>query len=90
MVMCASSADHTAVEFVEPPEGVACGERVVVEGCEGEPAPESKVAKKKIFEKLVGDLKTVEGGVASWKGKAFMTSGGPCVAAKGMVGGGVS
>jgi len=90
MVMCASSPDHTQVEFVEPPEDAPIGERITVEGCEGEPETEQKIAKKKIFEKLVGDLKTIEGGVASYKGKAFMTTKGPAKAAKGMVGGGVS
>uniref|UniRef100_A0A7S4N203 tRNA-binding domain-containing protein n=1 Tax=Odontella aurita TaxID=265563 RepID=A0A7S4N203_9STRA len=84
MVMCASNADHTAVEFAVPPEGAKIGERVIFEGHEGEPEPENKVAKKKMFEKLAPDLKTDGDGVVNWKGKKGMTSVGPCKAVNGM------
>mmetsp|Transcript_2284 Transcript_2284/g.3496 ORF Transcript_2284/g.3496 Transcript_2284/m.3496 type:complete len:474 (+) Transcript_2284:98-1519(+) len=90
MVMCATNADHTAVEFVIPPEGVKIGERVTFEGLTGEPEPENKVAKKKIFEKLAPDLKTDDNGVVVWKGIKSVTSAGPCVASKGMKGAQVS
>jgi len=84
MVLCASNADHTAVEFVIPPEGVKIGERVTFEGFTGEPESENKVAKKKILEKLAPDLKTDINGVVVWKGIKSATSAGPCVASKGM------
>lgn len=37
MVMCVSSEDGSKVEFVEPPADAAIGERIMVEGFEGEP-----------------------------------------------------
>lgn len=69
MVLCASNADHTAVECMEPPADAAIGQRIMFEGfTEGEPEPENKIAKKKIFEKLAPDLKTDANGVCVWKG----------------------
>lgn len=90
MVLCASNADHTAVEFVVPPEGAKIGERVIFEGLSGEPQPENKVAKKKILEKVAPDLKTDDNGVVVWKTHKSSTSSGPCVASKGMKGAQVS
>ncbi|KAL7462478.1 hypothetical protein ACHAXS_002859 [Conticribra weissflogii] len=84
MVMCASNADHTSVEFAIPPEGAKVGERVIFEGSTGEPEAENKVAKKKMFEKLAPDLKTNESGEVVWKGAKCMTSAGPCKALNGM------
>ena len=85
MVLCASNADHTAVEFVVPPPDAKVGERVVFEGYEsGEPEAENKVAKKKMFEKLAPDLKTDGEGRVVWKGACSVTTAGPCVASKGM------
>jgi methionine--tRNA ligase beta chain len=85
MVLCASNADHTKVEFAVPPEGAKIGERITFEGIEGEPEAENKVAKKKMFEKLAPDLKTDENGVVVWKGKKSVTSAGSCKAVNGMV-----
>mmetsp|Transcript_7474 Transcript_7474/g.14166 ORF Transcript_7474/g.14166 Transcript_7474/m.14166 type:complete len:532 (-) Transcript_7474:69-1664(-) len=84
MVLCASNQEHTAVEFVVPPEGAKIGERLTFEGLAGEPEPESKIQKKKILEKLAPDLKTDEKGVVVWKGIKSITSAGPCVAVNGM------
>jgi len=84
MVMCASNADHTKVEFAVPPEGAKIGERVIFEGYDGEPEAENKVAKKKMFEKIAPDLKTDETGEISWKGKKATTSAGICKAVNGM------
>ena len=80
MVLCASNDDHTAVEFVVPPSDAKLGERVTFEGFEGEPEPEAKVGKKKIFEKLAPDLKTDPNGNVVWKGTAAKTSAGAVVA----------
>ena len=84
MVLCASNADHTKVEFAAPPEGAKIGERVTFEGITGEPEAENKVAKKKMFEKLAPDLKTDENGLVTWKGKKSVTSAGSCKAVNGM------
>lgn len=80
MVLCASNADHTKVEFAVPPEGAKIGERVTFEGIVGEPEAENKVAKKKMFEKLAPDLMTDGTGAVVWKGKKSLTSAGCCTA----------
>jgi aminoacyl tRNA synthase complex-interacting multifunctional protein 1 len=84
MVLCASNADHTAVEFAVPPEGAKNGERVMFEGFDGEPEAQNKVAKKKIFQTLAPDLKTDENGMVHWKGAKSVTSAGQCKAVNGM------
>jgi hypothetical protein len=84
MVMCASNADHTQVECMEPPANAKIGERVEFEGISGNPEPENKVAKKKIFESVAPDLKTNAEGVCVWKGATSKTSDGPIKASKGM------
>jgi len=78
MVLCASNADHTAVEFVVPPTGAKLGERVVFDGldAEAQPEPENKVAKKKIFEAIAPDFKTDESGKVIWKMHVATTSAG--------------
>jgi methionine--tRNA ligase beta chain len=84
MVMCASNADHTAVETMEPPEGAKIGERIMFEGYDGEPEAEAKVGKKKIFETVAPDLQTNADGVCVWKGALSKTSAGPVKASNGM------
>jgi methionine--tRNA ligase beta chain len=90
MVLCASNADHTAVEIVVPPAGATLGERVQFDGFAGEPEPENKVAKKKVFEKVAPDLKTDETGQVVWKGSLAKTSAGVVKAINGMSGAQVS
>jgi len=79
MVLCASNADHTAVELVVPPEGSQLGERVVFEGlpADAAPEPDTKVAKKKIFEQIAPDFKTDAHGAVVWKTHAAQTGAGP-------------
>lgn len=77
MVLCASSSDGK-VQFVEPPEGAAIGERVMVDGFEGEPATENQIIKKKMLEAIFPDLKTNAVGVVTYKGVPLSTSAGPC------------
>jgi len=85
MVLCASNADHTSVEFAVPPDGAAIGERVFFDSFEGgEPEAENKMNKKKILEKVAPDLKTNADGVVVWKNKVSKTSAGPCRAIHGM------
>ena len=43
MVMCAANADGSKVEFIVPPEGADVGERVMVEGFDGEPVSISSI-----------------------------------------------
>ena len=78
MVLCASSGDQ--VKFIDPPEGAQVGERVMVEGYEGEPATENQVIKKKILDAVFPFLQTDGNGVATYKGVALTTSAGPCQA----------
>jgi len=77
MVLCASSEDGK-VQFVEPPDGAEIGERVMVEGFDGEPATENQVIKKKMMDAIFPDLKTNADGVATYKGKPLSTSAGIC------------
>jgi aminoacyl tRNA synthase complex-interacting multifunctional protein 1 len=86
MVLCASNADHTAVECMEPPADAKIGERVVFEGYTADqlPEPENKIQKKKIFEVVAPDLKTNDAGICVWKGAVSQTSAGPIKASKGM------
>lgn len=83
MVLCASNTNHTEVEFVVPPPKAKVGERVMFDGYDGNPEPENKVAKKKLHEKLLPDLKTDSNGVVVWKESKSITSVGECVASKG-------
>lgn len=85
MVLCASNADHTSVELVRAPEGAKIGEKVVFETYEkGEPESETRMNKKKIFEKLAPDLRTDADGGVVWKGKKATAGGGQCRAINGM------
>jgi aminoacyl tRNA synthase complex-interacting multifunctional protein 1 len=77
MVMCAATEDGK-VQFVEPPEGAAIGERIMVDGFDGEPATENQIIKKKMLEAIFPDLKTNAEGVVSYKGIPLSTSAGPC------------
>ena len=86
MVLCASNADHTAVEIVTPPPNATLGERIVFHGLDQTKVaePESKVAKKKIFESIAPDLVTNEEGYVQWKTHAAQCSIGPIRAVNGM------
>eukprot|EP00980_Cylindrotheca_fusiformis_P003197 scaffold725_cov133-Cylindrotheca_fusiformis.AAC.5 len=77
MVLCAAAEDGS-VQFVEPPEGAKVGERVIVDGFDGEPATENQVIKKKMLDAIFPDLKTDSSGVATYKGKPLSTSAGVC------------
>lgn len=86
MVLCASNADHSKVEFVVPPPDAPLGERVSFGALDPkkEPEPENKVAKKKFAEKLLPDLKTNDAGEVLWKEHAAMTTKGAIKAVNGM------
>ena len=81
MVLAAKSPDGTKVELIEAPADAAIGERVTVDGLTGDAVSSTQVKKKKIWEAVSKDLKTGEGGVATWDGKEIKTSAGVCKAA---------
>ena len=74
------SEDGSKVELIAPPDDAPVGERVKIEGLEGEPITSAQTKKKKTWEAVAKDLKTVEDGIATWQGKPLMTSKGPCKA----------
>ena len=74
-------ADGKKVELVSPPPGSEIGERVFIDGLEGEPFSSAQVKKRKVWDTVAKGLKTGEGGVATWEGKTIQTSKGPCKAA---------
>jgi methionine--tRNA ligase beta chain len=78
MVLCAKSEDGEKVELVEPPADAAIGERVFVEGLSGDPVSSTQVKKKKTWEAVAKELRTGEGGIATWGGKTIKTAAGPC------------
>ena len=80
-MVLAAKGENGKTELVEPPEGSKVGERVTIEGLEGAPFSSSQVKKKKIWTAVSKDLKTGDGGVATWQGKTIQTSSGPCKAA---------
>jgi len=69
------------VELITPPEGSKIGERVFIEGLTGEPQSSAQVKKRKTLAKVSKQLKTGDGGVATWDGKNIQTSAGACTAA---------
>ena len=83
MVLCASSDDGKVV-FVDPPAGASIGERVMVDGYNGEPATENQVIKKKMLDAIFPDLKTDSDGVACYKGVPLTAGGGKCLAEGGL------
>jgi len=80
MVLAAKSPDGK-VELVTPPADAPVGERVFIDGLSGEPFSSTQMKKKKTWEAVSKDLKTGEGGVATWDGQEIQTSAGICAAA---------
>ena len=85
MVLCASTDDGSRVVFVDPPSDAQIGERIMVEGYDGEPATENQVLKKKMLDAIFPDLRTNGEGVSCYKGVPLTaSSGGTCVAEGGL------
>ncbi|KAJ3417380.1 hypothetical protein HDV05_004845 [Chytridiales sp. JEL 0842] len=80
MVLCASNADHTKVEFLLPPAGSKPGDRVFFPGHEGTPE-EQLNPKKKVWETVQPDFVTRDDLVAVWKDVPFTTANGVVKAA---------
>ena len=86
MVLCASNADHTAVELMRPHNDSAVGERVTLEGSLFGPdglssAPEPILnPKRKIEPKFLEKLVTNGEREGLYDGKKLVTAAGPIVA----------
>eukprot|EP00026_Physarum_polycephalum_P005179 Phypoly_transcript_05209.p1 GENE.Phypoly_transcript_05209~~Phypoly_transcript_05209.p1 ORF type:complete len:575 (+),score=142.29 Phypoly_transcript_05209:231-1955(+) len=78
MVLAASNADHTQVELVEPPEGVAPGERIYFNDQHIGKPDEVLNPKKKVLDSVLAELKTTDSCVAAFSGIPFTTSKGVC------------
>jgi len=76
MVMASTSADGK-VELLDPPQDAKVGERIYIEGVQGEPFNPNQVQKKKVLQTVLPDLQTNNDCIACWQGKPFMTSAGP-------------
>ena len=81
MVMCASNAEHTAIEILRPTAGAKIGERIFLEGQPIEGFTQDKQAelkpKKKYMEQFLTLAKTNDTNEASYQGVKWMTSAGP-------------
>ena len=75
------SEDGKQVELVSPPADAPVGERVFVDRLSDEPFSSTQVKKKKTWDVVAKNLKTIDGGVAAWDGKEIKTSVGVCSAA---------
>eukprot|EP00117_Sycon_ciliatum_P025504 scpid58967/ scgid21153/ Tyrosine--tRNA ligase, cytoplasmic; Tyrosyl-tRNA synthetase len=81
MVMCAVSEDGTT-DVLTPPADCAPGDRVFVPGFEHEKCGEPDQVlnpKKKVFEQIQPDLRTLEDKTAGYKGIPWQTAKGPVV-----------
>ena len=87
MVLAATSKDGNVVELVEPPMGSNVGDRVQVEGFEGQP-DEILNPKKKVWDTVQVDLATNEKLNACYRGIPLSTGHGPCKVAS-VVGGSI-
>jgi methionine--tRNA ligase beta chain len=94
MLLCASNAEHTAVEPLAPPEGACIGERIFFgEGSnpeeQGEAANPNQLQKKKLWEAVQPLLKTDGDCRAGLEGQVMMTSAG-AVTCKSLTGASIS
>lgn len=59
MVLCASTPDHTKVEFINPPEGSKPGDKVFFQGYDDEPDAQLN-PKKKVWEQVQPGFTTTD------------------------------
>lgn len=79
--MVLAAKGEKKVELVEVPEGAEIGERVFIEGLEGEPFSAQQVKKKKVWNTVSKNLKCDGAGKVIWdgeKGGNVMTKSGEC------------
>ena len=89
MVLCASDASKSALEFVAPPPDAAVGERIVWEGFPGQPETAKKMDKKKACESIQPEFSTNADVVACWRGVPWKVASG-AVCASSVKGGVIS
>lgn len=76
MILCASSNDQ--VQLIQPSADAIIGERINVEGYEGEPATENQILKKKMLDSIIPHLQTDSNGMPCYKGIPLKTATGIC------------
>jgi len=81
MVLCASVAEPAACEPIKPAPGSKPGDRVIVEGNEGEPDAELKTKKSDALTKMLSGFKTDGSCKATWNSNLLVTSTGPVTVA---------
>jgi aminoacyl tRNA synthase complex-interacting multifunctional protein 1 len=81
MVLCGVDRETGATELVEPPSDAEIGERVFVEGFEGDFFSPSQEKKKKAWKKLQPQLGTNDKSFCVWEEKKLMTKSGPLTCA---------
>lgn len=79
MLLCASNADHTQVEPLNPPATATVGELISFEGNIIKPVEAGNKASKS-FAKIADDFYVNGAGVATFRGIPFMTTQGPVTA----------
>jgi methionine--tRNA ligase beta chain len=89
MVLAAKSEDGSKVELIDAPADAEVGERVRIDGLEGEPLTAPQVKKKKTWETVAKGLLTNDSCVATWEGKEIRTKAGVCKSAS-LVGAAIS
>jgi len=94
MLLCASNADHSSVEPLDPPAGAAPGARVLLASTDPDappaPAGANQVAKKKVWEAVQPALATTADRAATWKGEALVVPGAGGVTCATLGGGSIS
>ena len=85
MLLCASDNEHANVDPLLPPDDAPIGELVTFAGHRVAPvAPGNRATKA--FDRVADRLSCREDGVARYEDTPFMTSAGPCVSPKKLVG----
>lgn len=85
MLMCASNEDHTQVDPLSAPADTPIGELITFSGHKASPIDPGNRASK-AFDRIAESLRCTDDGVAKFEDTPFITSKGPCVSPKGLVG----
>ena len=78
MVLAGKSADGSVTELVDPPVGATIGERVYIEGQEGEPQSSNVIKKRKTWDTVKKNLKVDGNKNATHDNLVFRCQAGPC------------
>lgn len=85
MLLCASNEDHSIVDPLCAPDQAPIGELITFKGHKVAPIDAGNRATK-AFDRIAGDLKTNEDGVALYQDIPFSTTCGPCTSPAKLVG----